>query len=81
MEWVTRERLAPQPAGLYAISLGLSVTLTNDHETLRHGLVMYDPPVRLVCTVAERNTRLATRRLLIGFVDSHSRRELPCIAY
>ena len=42
MEWVTRERLAPQPAGLYAISLGVSVTLTNDHEMLRHGLIMYD---------------------------------------
>jgi hypothetical protein len=34
--------LAPQSAGLYAISLGLSATLTNDHEMLRHGLVMYD---------------------------------------
>ena len=42
MEWVTRERLAPQSAGLYAISLGLSVMLTNDHEMLRHGLVMHD---------------------------------------
>ena len=42
MEWVTRERPAPQSAGLYAISLGLSVTLTNDHEMLRHGLVMHD---------------------------------------
>jgi hypothetical protein len=38
----SRLDLAPQSAGLYAISLGLSVTLTNDHEMLRHGLVMYD---------------------------------------
>jgi hypothetical protein len=34
--------LAPQSAGLYAISLGLSATITNDHEMLRHGLVIYD---------------------------------------
>ncbi len=38
----SRLELAPQSAGLYAISLGLSATLTNDHEMLRHGLVMYD---------------------------------------
>jgi hypothetical protein len=34
--------LTPQSAGLYAISLGLSATVTNDHEMLRYGLVMYD---------------------------------------
>jgi hypothetical protein len=34
--------LAPQCAGLYAISLGLSATFPDDHEMLRHGLVMYD---------------------------------------
>jgi hypothetical protein len=38
----SRLDLAPQSAGLYAISLGLSATLTDDHEMLRHGLVMYD---------------------------------------
>jgi hypothetical protein len=38
----SRFDLAPQSAGLYAISLGLSTTLTNDHEMLRHGLVIYD---------------------------------------
>jgi hypothetical protein len=38
----SRLDLAPQSAGLYAISLGLSATLTNDHEMLRYGLVMYD---------------------------------------
>ena len=38
----SRLDLAPQSAGLYAISLGLSATITNDHEMLRHGLVMYD---------------------------------------
>jgi len=38
----SRLDLAPQSAGLYAISLGLSATQTNDHEMLRHGLVIYD---------------------------------------
>jgi hypothetical protein len=34
--------LAPQCAGLLAISLGLSQLFKDDHEQLRHGLVMYD---------------------------------------
>jgi hypothetical protein len=38
----SRLDLAPQSAGLYAISLGLSATFPDDHEMLRHGLVMYD---------------------------------------
>jgi len=35
-------QLTPQSAGLYAISLGLSRLYHDDHEMLRHGLVMYD---------------------------------------
>ena len=38
----SRLDLAPQSAGLYAISLGLSAVFTDDHEMLRHGLVVYD---------------------------------------
>jgi hypothetical protein len=34
--------LTPQSAGLYAISLGLSHYYTDDHEMLRHGLVIYE---------------------------------------
>ena len=34
--------LAPQCAGLLAISLGLSHNFADDHEQLRHGLVLYD---------------------------------------
>ena len=34
--------LAPQCAGLLAISLGLSRNFTNDHEQLIHGFVIYD---------------------------------------
>ena len=38
----SRLDLTPQSAGLHAISLGLSHNFENDHEMLRHGLVMYD---------------------------------------
>jgi rhodanese-related sulfurtransferase len=34
--------LAPQAAGLAAISLGLSRNYQDDHEMLKHGMVMYD---------------------------------------
>jgi rhodanese-related sulfurtransferase len=34
--------LAPQAPGLAAISLGLSRLYTDDHEMLKHGMVMYD---------------------------------------
>ena len=34
--------LAPQCAGLLAISLGLSHNFTDDHEQLEHGFVIYD---------------------------------------
>jgi hypothetical protein len=34
--------IAPQAAGLLAISLGLSHNFRNDHEQLRHGFVIYD---------------------------------------
>lgn len=34
--------LAPQCAGLLAISLGLSVNFTDDHQQVRQGMVIYD---------------------------------------
>jgi len=34
--------LTPESAGLHAISLGLSHISADDHEMLRHGLVMYE---------------------------------------
>ena len=37
-----RPDLAPQAAGLLAISQGLSLNFTNDHEMLEHGMVIYD---------------------------------------
>jgi rhodanese-related sulfurtransferase len=38
----SRPELAPQSAGLLALSLGLSANFTNDHDMLEQGLVMYD---------------------------------------
>lgn len=38
----SRLDLTPQSAGLYAISLGLSRNFADDHEMLRHGMVVYD---------------------------------------
>jgi hypothetical protein len=38
----SRPDLTPQSAGLYAISLGLSRVFADDHEMLRHGMVVYD---------------------------------------
>jgi hypothetical protein len=38
----SRLDLTPQSAGLYALSLGLSQNFDDDHEMLKHGLVMYD---------------------------------------
>jgi hypothetical protein len=37
-----RPELAPQCPGLLAQSLGLSVLFKDDHEMLKHGMVMYD---------------------------------------
>jgi len=34
--------LAPQAAGLLAISLGLSRNFSNDHEMLQQGMIIYD---------------------------------------
>jgi rhodanese-related sulfurtransferase len=37
-----RLELAPQSAGLLALSLGLSANFADDHEMLEHGMAMYD---------------------------------------
>lgn len=37
-----RPDLAPETAGLLAISRGLSQNFANDHEMLAHGMVIYD---------------------------------------
>jgi hypothetical protein len=38
----SRLDLAPQSAGLYAVSLGLSQLFSDDHQMLHHGMVLYD---------------------------------------
>lgn len=38
----SRLDFTPQSAGLYAISQGLSRNFADDHEMLKHGMVMYD---------------------------------------
>lgn len=38
----SRLELTPQSPGLYALSLGLSHNFRDDHEMLKHGMVMYD---------------------------------------
>jgi hypothetical protein len=38
----SRLDMTPQSAGLFAISLGLSAVFADDHELLRHGMVMYE---------------------------------------
>ena len=38
----SRLDLAPQSAGLLAMSMGLSEMFRDDHEMLAHGMVMYD---------------------------------------
>jgi hypothetical protein len=45
--------LTPQSHGLFAISLGLSATFTNDHEMLKHGMVMYDALYAWCCQCQE----------------------------
>ena len=37
-----RHDLAPQAAGLLAVSLGLSRLYEDDHEMLEHGMLVYD---------------------------------------
>jgi hypothetical protein len=49
--------LAPQCAGLLAISLGLSRLFADDHEQLRHGFVVYDAFTPGCVRRATRRTR------------------------
>lgn len=38
----SRLDLAPEAAGLYAISIGLSHNFADDHEQLQQGMIVYD---------------------------------------
>jgi hypothetical protein len=37
-----KHQLSPQAPGLFAVSLGLSRLFREDHEMLKHGLILYD---------------------------------------
>jgi rhodanese-related sulfurtransferase len=47
----SRHDLTPQCGGLFAISLGLSANFPDDHEMLKHGMVMYDALYTWCCSL------------------------------
>lgn len=51
----SRLDLAPEAPGLFAISLGLSQNFQNDHEMLKHGMIMYDA-LYAWCTTCRNET-------------------------
>jgi len=66
-----RMDLAPQAAGLFAISIGLSANIQDDHAMLRYGLVIYDALYASLttardethnCAPATDNNNLSRRR-------------------
>lgn len=52
-----RPDLSPQAPGLLALSLGLSALFEDDHEMLRHGMVMYDAFYAWLGKAREENRR------------------------
>ena len=51
----SRLDLAPEAPGLFAISLGLAQNFQEDHEMLKHGMVMYDA-LYAWCTTCRNET-------------------------
>lgn len=58
--------LAPQAAGLLAISLGLSRNFPDDHEMLRHGFVVYDALYTWSREVREERHTWNPQRSVVG---------------
>jgi hypothetical protein len=56
-----RPETVPEATGLLAISRGLSINFNNDHEMLRHGMVMYDA-LYAACGGGIANTPLISGR-------------------
>ncbi len=69
----SRLDLTPQSGGLYAISLGLSHLFADDHEMLRHGLVMYDA-LFAWCRFCQGETHEWPPRMDVGASRYHPRR-------
>ena len=55
-----RSELAPEAAGLLAVSTGLSLNFSDDHEMLRQGMVIYGA---LYASCADRPLKKAGRWL------------------
>lgn len=65
-----RHHLAPQSAGLWAISAGLAENFTNDKELLEKALLIYDALYTWAKHLQkERHTQNATEQLLIEVFD------------
>jgi hypothetical protein len=56
-----KPEMAPEASGLLAISRGLSVNFTNDHEMLGHAMIVYDA-LYAACGGDARNTLIANKR-------------------
>ncbi len=52
--------LAKEAAGLLAISKGLSLNFPDDHEMLRHGMVMYDALYAWCATTPVKKSRICS---------------------
>jgi hypothetical protein len=57
--------LASEAAGLLAISKGLSLNVSDDHEMLKHGMVMYDA-LYAWCAHSPSGSRLRVRTVVSG---------------
>ena len=56
-----RPEAVPEATGLLAISRGLSVNFTNDHEMLAHGMILYDA-LYAACGGDIHQTPMSTKR-------------------
>jgi hypothetical protein len=56
----SRHDLAPQCAGLFAISLGLSANFADDHKMLREGMTLYDALFTWCRAFVDENAQLAS---------------------
>ena len=70
----SRLDLTPQSSGLFAISLGLSHLYQDDHEMLRHGMVMYDALYAWCRSLVRRDPQLAAQDVRMPCLSSQRRR-------
>jgi len=64
--------LAPQAPGLAAVSLGLSRIFPDDHEMLKHGMVLYDA-LYAWCKDGQDNVTLGTPKPIVKRSTGHER--------